>query len=164
MIDLKDLTLNELQELLGNAQEELAARTLAEQYSAKIDQVIREYSNAAGRDLAEGAEYVAPTGAHDAYPKGSIVTHDGKTWKATRAGANGEPGESPDWIEVVPEGVIPQWEQRHAGSAYEPGALVEHDGHVWRNDLDAVENGHMPGVPHSGWTDLGPVDDYDPAD
>ena len=28
-------------------------------------------------------EWIQPTGAHDAYPKGAVVAHDGKTWTST---------------------------------------------------------------------------------
>lgn len=115
------------------------------------------YSDEVGR--ADGDPFVKPTGYHNAYPKAAVVTHDGKEWEATRDGANGTPGESPDWIEKVPEGVIPEWEQRHAGSEYEPGAIVQHEGTVYRNDLE-TPNAYRPDVAHSGWTDLGPIEEY----
>ena len=72
-IDFESLTLNELQELLGKAQEELSSRTLVEQYSARIDQVIRDYAAATGRDLEEGVEWEEPKQVVDAYPKEQIV-------------------------------------------------------------------------------------------
>lgn len=44
-------------------------------------------------DLPEGpAEWVQPTGAHDAYPKGATVTHKGATWVATAENNTWEPG------------------------------------------------------------------------
>lgn len=161
MPDFTDMPLDELQELLAAAQEELNARTLADQYGAKIDQVIREYASAAGRDLEDGAEYVPPSGAHNAYPKGAIVTYEGKTWRATRAGANGVPGQSPDWWLIPEEGEIPAWSQPHAGTEYELGAIVTHNGHVWENTHDV--NGWEPGTQGSQWKDLGPIEEYDPS-
>jgi hypothetical protein len=44
--------------------------------------------------------WVQPTGAHDAYPAGAVVTHNGKTWTNTHGNGNvWEPGVF-GWAEV----------------------------------------------------------------
>lgn len=48
----------------------------------------------------EPAVWVQPTGAHDAYPLGSQVTYNGKTWESTVADNVWRPGEF-GWVEVV---------------------------------------------------------------
>jgi len=39
-----------------------------------------------------GEPWVQPTGAHDAYPRGAIVTHKGRTWESTIDANVWEPG------------------------------------------------------------------------
>lgn len=46
--------------------------------------------------------WVQPTGSHDAYPAGAMVTHSGATWENTHGDGNvWEPGVF-GWIEVTP--------------------------------------------------------------
>lgn len=156
-----EYTDDELEGLRREIGRELERRRTVNDAAQEIDDVVARYQEAIGRK--DGDPYEPPTGYLNAYFEGAIVTHDGKEWIATRNGATGVPGESPDWIEKVPEGVIPEWEQRHAGSEYEPGAIVQYEGTIYRNDLE-VPNGFRPDVPHSGWTDLGPIEEYEPED
>lgn len=66
------------------------------------------------RDPEEVLEYVEPTGYYNGYLKDVLTTKDGKTYRSTRNGANGIPGESPE-----PDGdEVLEWEQRQAGSEY----------------------------------------------
>ena len=51
----------------------------------------------------DGAAWVQPTGAHNAYPLGWKVTHGGKTWENITPANVWEPGVS-GWREVVAEG------------------------------------------------------------
>ena len=49
-----------------------------------------------------GDPWVQPTGAHDAYDTGAIVTHAGKTWESTIDANTTEPGQNPAfgfWVE-----------------------------------------------------------------
>lgn len=48
----------------------------------------------------EYSEWVQPTGAHDAYNTGDIVSHNGKIWKSNTAGNVWEPGVY-GWDEVT---------------------------------------------------------------
>lgn len=155
MTDLTEKTDAELHQLITDAKTILRRRESEREAGIVIDAEIRRHAQASGRNLEDGQPFVQPTGAHDAYPKGSIVTHDGKTWAATRAGANGTPGESPDWRRVAVDGESLPWEQRWAGSEYERGDEIHHLGRHWRSSID--RNGFEPGDdPHNGWDDLGP--------
>lgn len=60
------------------------------------------------------------------------------------------------WARVLvdPDGTPKEWKQPESTEGYEYGAIVIHNGHLWRNDFDgAGGNIWEPGV--YGWTDLG---------
>ena len=101
----------------------------------------------------DGAAWVQPTGAHDAYPLGITVTHGGKTWENITPANVREPGGS-GWREVVAEG-YPAWVQpTGAHDAYILGAKVTHNGRLWEcTQVNAGVNSYAPGV--WGWTDIG---------
>ncbi len=111
---------------------------------------------AMSRDSEEVLEYVEPTGYHNAYLKDVRVTKDGKTYRSTRKGAKGIPGESPDWIQEPDGDEVLEWEQRQAGSEYPVGSIVSLKGRLYRND-HARPNGWKPGTVGSRWTDIGPA-------
>lgn len=100
--------------------------------------------------------YEQPSGYHNAYLRDTLVEHEGLTYQATRDGATGIPGQSPDWKQVAEDGEELDWVQPHAGSEWAAGVIVRHKGHRWQNDLGRP-NGWEPGALHSGWTDLGPI-------
>lgn len=104
----------------------------------------------------DGAAWVQPLGAHDAYPKGATVTHAGKTWESLHPFNVGTPGVS-GWREQVAEG-HPAWVQpAGAHDAYKLGDKVTHNGRVWEcTQVDGGGvNAYAPGV--WGWTDIGAV-------
>ena len=100
---------------------------------------------------ADGEPWTQPTGAHDAYPLGAIVTHNGKTWQALTAFCVWEPGVS-GWREVVAEG-YPAWVQPTGGhDAYPKGARVSFGG----SDYESLIDGNVwspTGYP-AGWLKL----------
>ena len=105
---------------------------------------------AAGR--VDGGEWAQPTGAHDAYPLDWTVTHGGKTWVSRLMSNVWEPGVT-GWDEVVVEGEYPEWVQPlGAHDAYPEGAIVRHNGALWRNDH--TSNVWEPGTPGSQWTQI----------
>lgn len=151
LTDLADADLYTATQKLGA---EMQRRHTMASAETIIGQANRDWLGAAGRE--PGQPWIQPTGYHDAYPHGWEVTHGGKTWTSTRNGASGVPGESPDWREVATEGQVLDWSQPHAGSEYPVGAIVRHNGRIWRNDHVTV-NGWEPGTTGSQWTDLGPA-------
>lgn len=152
MTDLKTLTDNELATLLDDARAEYQRRQTLQTALAEVPALQTAYLDSTGRGMGE--PYKPPTSYLDAYPKGWTVTHDGTEWVALRDGAIGVPGMSSDWREVLEEGQIPEWTKPNSYlDAWEPGAVVTHEGRTWRNDYTAG-NSWEPGTPHSQWTDI----------
>ena len=83
----------------------------------------------------EHRPYVQPSGAHDAYPKGAIVTEGGKVWRskiANNVWRPGSPGAEDLWEDVTggaacPE-PIPDAAAWKAGEAVAAGDLRTHGG------------------------------------
>lgn len=168
-IDWGTLTDEELEQLINDARTEQTYRiTLANaeadaerekaEYEAQIDVIAQRYHSAKNaKDGVEGlAEWVQPTGAHDAYPLGWQVEHEGKVWESLVSANVWEPGVS-GWREIIidddPDNPAPPpaWVQpTGAHDAYAAGALVTHNGFIWQSDVDG--NVWEPGV--YGWTQL----------
>lgn len=148
-VDVESITDDELAVLMTAVYDEHARRrALVTAFDADPSLGVLYLENN-GRE--EGAPYKQPTGAHNAYPLGHRVTHDGKTWVAQRDGSVGVPGESAEWGEELEEGEYPQWVQPLGSvGAYDPDVVVKHGGKLWRNGLTVV-NVWEPGTPHSGW-------------
>ena len=145
-MDYTTLTDSELQEIFHAANEETSRRNLISAALTREPILQTGYLTALGR--ADGEPYVPPTGAHDAYPLGWNVTHDGKTWVSLTVANVWEPGVS-GWREVVEEGGVPIWVQPiGAHDAYALGYVVTHNGSTWTSTVDA--NTWEPGV--YGWT------------
>jgi hypothetical protein len=104
-----------------------------------------------------------PSGAHDAYPLGSRVTHLGEVWVSTTpanvwepgvygwvvASEVGEPGGGPyPWLQPVPGVPHPTIEGEHP---YLLGARVTHLGATWESTHPG-ENVWEPGV--FGWVQV----------
>ena len=100
-----------------------------------------------GREM--GKPWQQPAGAHDAYPKGWIALHDGKSWESLVPYNVWEPGVS-GWREIPSEDSIPAWQQpTGAHDAYKTGDTVTTaDGQQWQSTVD--NNVWRPGV--YGWT------------
>ena len=136
--------------------DEISAQAEAEQQQARYvtHEAILDATAALMADAhTDGAAWVQPTGAHDAYALGITVTHGGKTWENITPANVWEPGVS-GWREVVTEG-YPAWVQpTGAHDAYILGAKVIHNGRLWEcAQVNAGVNAYEPGV--WGWTDIG---------
>lgn len=129
--------------------DELQRRRFEAEMPARIDAMIGDFITARdSADRDEPATWVAPTGAHDAYPIGWVVTHDGKTWESLRAGNPDEPGVA-SWREITGDDTHAAWVQpTGAHDAYPRGAVVTHQDRTWTSDLDG--NVWTPG--EFGWT------------
>jgi hypothetical protein len=98
----------------------------ADEYSA----IIEVYPDWSGG----GVEYETETP--------SIVRHNGQLWRCVQSHpsqVDREPGVALSlWTLTVPPGVIAAWVQPTGGhDAYDTGALVTHDGYIWRSNIDA---------------------------
>ena len=135
----------------ANAEDQRRKRLARAKQTAKAANL--EWAAAAGRK--DGDKWEQPTGAHDAYPEGAEVVHDGTTWASLIDANVWEPGVS-GWREVPGEDedgepTVPAWVQpTGAHDAYNEGDQVTHDGQTWTSDLDG--NVWEPGV--HGWTAL----------
>lgn len=88
-----------------------------------------------------------PTGAHDAYDVGTFVHHADRIWLNLTAANVWEPGVS-GWRDTPIDGTPGLWVQpTGAHDAYPLGAVVIHNGQVWRSTVAA--NVWAPGV--FGW-------------
>lgn len=128
-INLSELTSDELHELRSAVIQEIDRREQADRIAAQIRDLSMQLLDATGRE--NGAEWVQPQGAHDAYPEGWQVTHNGKLWASLVPGNVWEPGVS-GWREVTPDGSPSEWVQpTGAHDAYALGDEVLHNGKRW---------------------------------
>jgi hypothetical protein len=149
-IDMEQLGDDELVELLNHAKAERDRRYTTAVIPGQIDSLNRQYLEQTGRGL--NLPWQQPTGAHDAYPEGWVVTHNGEQWVSIIPANVWEPGVS-GWGVLVPEGELPKWQQpTGAHDSYAKGALVLHNERQWISDVDA--NVWEPGV--HGWTEFDP--------
>ena len=149
-MDLTTLTDEDLEALRVDVLNEQDHRRIITEAPARADQLAARYAEAIGRE--DGDQWVAPTGAHNAYPQGGIITHQGKTWESLIPNNVWTPGVS-GWRENVADG-YPAWVQpAGAHDAYAKDAKVTHKGRVWTST--AANNVWAPGV--YGWNDIGPA-------
>ena len=147
---LRALAYEDLQALLGQVYTEVQRRATLAAAPAEAEALAARYAEAIGRE--DGDQWVAPTGAHNAYPQGAIVTHQDKTWESLIPNNAWTPGES-GWRENVTDG-YPAWVQpAGAHDAYAKDAKVTHKGRIWTST--AASNTWAPGA--YGWTDIGPA-------
>ena len=149
--DLTSLTDDELQHLGEQVRAEVQARrTLATAEQASEALALR-YRRAVERaeDAPGGLPtWVQPTGAHDAYPLGRTVTHNGKTWENITPANVWEPGVS-GWREQVSEG-YPEWVRpTGAHDAYNIGDRVTFNGSNYESAING--NTWSPTEYPAGW-------------
>ena len=149
-MDYTTMTTAEVSQILADAYAELGRRDTISRAPAEAEALAARYAEAIGR--ADGDQWVAPTGAHNAYPQGGIVTRQGKTWESLIPNNVWTPGVS-GWRENVADG-YPAWVQPSgAHDAYAKDAKVTHKGRIWTST--AANNVWAPGV--YGWNDIGPA-------
>lgn len=144
--ELDTLTTDDLKVALAAIQEILGRRYTLETAEQRAEELAREVLDAEG--LSCGDPWRPPSGAHDAYPQGWTVDHDGGVWESLISGNAHEPGVS-GWRQVTTGDQPAPWVQpAGAHDAYGLGDRVTHDGSVWESTVDA--NVWAPGV--HGWT------------
>ena len=137
-----------------NAAADAAAQLSAEQAAAIERQAVHEGILDATAALMEdahedGAAWIQPLGAHDSYPLGRTVAHNGKTWENITPANVWEPGVS-GWREVVSEG-YPEWVQPTGEhDAYNIGDRVTFEGQNYESVIDG--NTWSPTEHPAGWT------------
>lgn len=153
-MDLTALTDEALDQLRRDVLTEQERRATVETAPQRADTLSLRYLRAVGRlpDRSDGApvEWVQPTGAHDAYPEGSVVLHGGAEWVSLTPANVWEPGVS-GWRENVTEGSAPaEWVQpTGVHDAYQTGDRVTFEGQVYRSLIDG--NTWSPTAYPQGW-------------
>ena len=100
---------------------------------------------------ADSQPWVQPTAAHDSYPLGITVTHDGKTWENLTPANVWQPGVS-GWRELVAQG-YPAWVQPSgAHDAYKTGDRVSFEGSDYESTI--AGNVWSPSAYPAGWRKL----------
>lgn len=142
-MDLTTLTDAELDALANDIRAERHRRKIPEH----MNQLNRDYLAATGH--TDGEEWTQPTGAHDAYPQGFTVTHNGTTWESLIPANVWEPGVS-GWREVTEGDEPAEWVQpTGTHDAYNTGDLVTYEGTVYRSTID--NNTWAPTDYPAGW-------------
>lgn len=169
-MNLTELSNLELDNLRADVQNEQERRRTLANAPLQADNLARRYHAAIG--VQEGDSWTQPQGAHDAYPEGWMVTHNGKTWVSLIPANVWEPGVSgwreesfPD-PETVPDFVQPTG----AHDAYNTGDQVMIGGAVWESVIDG--NVWSPIDNPEGWKivdepepeEEGPEEDTGPAE
>lgn len=104
----------------------------------------------------DAPEWIQPTGAHDAYQSGAIVSYTSFKWKSSIDANVWAPGVF-GWVKLITTlpaqaEVIPEWVQpTGAQDAYALNAIVMHNGIKWKNTGSAA-NVWEPGV--FGWVQI----------
>lgn len=98
-------------------------------------------------DTEDGAEWVQPVGAHDAYREGAVVTRGGKAWVNLTPFNVWEPPIG--WREQVEEGYPEFVPPTGAHDAYASGDRVTFQGAVYESTIDG--NVYSPADYPAGW-------------
>lgn len=165
-MDLTALTDTEARDLLARVYAEVQRRDAIAQAPAQAEALAATYAAATGRKT--GDPYQPVTGAHDAYPRGSIVSQSGGYYRATAwaSHAPGTPGapwervwpDGPGWTTTPPSAAGPiAWAVGIDAVAGE--TIVSHAGRLWRCKTSHVTHaGWVPSAAtHAVWTDSGPA-------
>lgn len=131
----------------ADAAEQARAADAAARARAELADAVLDATAALMEDAhTDGAAWVQPTGAHNAYALEVTVTHNGKTWVNLTPANVWQPGVT-GWREVVASGPA-AWVQPTGGhDAYPLGAQVTHADKTWTSTVAA--NVWEPGV--YGW-------------
>lgn len=152
-MDYTTLTDDEFQAVKLEVEQEANRRAALRETPIIIDRLLTQNLNAAG--VTQGAAWVQPTGAHDAYPAGWRVTHNEKEWESTVLGNVWEPGVS-GWREIPAEGSGPAEYVQPTGAhdAYALDDLVTFEGQVWKSTING--NVWSPLDNPNGWVVVQP--------
>jgi hypothetical protein len=101
-----------------------------------------------GEGIDPGDPWRQPAGAHDAYPLGALVSHEGKNWESLVDANVWEPGVS-GWREVTAGGCPEFVQPTGAHDAYNTGDCVTFEGAEYLSLIDA--NVYSPSAYPAGW-------------
>lgn len=154
-MDLTTLTDTEARDLLAAVYADVQRRETIAAAPARAADLAAQYAQAIGRH--DGDAYQPVSGAHDAYPPGSIVSEGDDHYRATAwashaPGTTGAPWERvwPDgdgWTTTPPADQVEAWDP---DASYRRPSVVTHKGKTWdlvhTNSDPGWEPGVVPGV------------------
>ena len=157
-IDLTTVTTTDLLALSRRIEQEYSRRRVLEEAPAQADEIATKYLEAKGRLAVEKGgtapttvpDYIQPTCAHDAYPKGAYITFEGKVYKSVIPANVWTPtAYARGWEQVSPANVpaqpatpaAPAWE---VGKAYKVDDLVLYQGKTYRVVQAHTSAAHWP--------------------
>ena len=160
--DLTTLTDEQLYALIERVNAENRARQTMKEAEAEIKRIAQEAEikrrslaanfviarDRAATPAADGTvpAWIAPSGAHNVYPQGYRVSHNGKVWMNTHHANSWEPGTTnSQWIEEVtePEMGEPPVMTWGVGQAVTVGDVRLYNGQKWKAKIAHVT--------HDGW-------------
>ena len=148
-MDLTTLTDAEARDILARVYAEVQRRDTLANAPAQAEALAATYAAAIGRK--DGDPWTQPTGAHNAYQFGAVVTDAGKTWISLIPANVWRPGVS-GWREQVAQG-YPAWVQPTGGhDAYKMGDRVRFEGADYESTING--NSWSPTAYPAGWRKL----------
>lgn len=149
----EEWTDSRLDELAEAVRVEVQKRTTRARAEEVINAELQKLGQALGR--IAGGKWVQPTGAHDAYAKGEVVTHEGIQYESTVVANVWEPGVS-GWRALVVEDpetgevMVPEWAQpTGAHDVYGSGDRVTFEGAIYESTIP--NNSWSPSAYPGGW-------------
>lgn len=137
-IDLTGVETADLLALSRRIEQEYTRRRVLEEAPAQADEIATKYLKATGRLAVETGgtaptsvpDYIQPTGAHDAYPKGAYITFEGKVYKSLIPANVWTPTAYARGWEQVKDKDIPTQPATPAAPAWEAGKAYKVDDRV----------------------------------
>ena len=164
--NLTTLTDAEARDLLAAVYADVQRRDAIAQAPAQAEALAAQYAQAIGRQ--DGDTYQPVTGAHDAYPPGSVVEgnageyHRSTAWASHAPGTTGAPWErvwadGDGWTTTPPATGPLAWAVGISAVAGE--TVVSHEGRLWRAKLThTTHEGWVPSeAAYAVWELLGPA-------
>ena len=163
--NLTTLTDTEARDLLAAVYADVQRRDAIAQAPAQAEALATAYAQVIGRH--DGDPYQPVSGAHDAYPPGSVVSDGGNHYRATALASHAPGTTGAPWERVWPDGDGWTTTPPAAGplvwavgiSAVAGETVVSHEGRLWRAKIShTTHTGWVPSAAtHAVWRDIGPA-------
>ena len=155
---LDDAELTDVRGLINDVYQKRLETTQAEEEILRNLQILQ---NHAGTTVVDGRPWIQPTGAHDVYPLGLTVVHEGHLWESAHPFNVWEPGTGDLWIDrgeastpdPLPVDEYPVWEP---GIAFKVGDPCVDDGILYSAvQAHTSEPGWRPALVPALWKKVG---------
>ena len=96
-VDLTQYTQKQLTDLRQAITNETTRRDIIDSAMTRVSGLIDQYQEYAGTHHNDGSKWTKPVTVLEAYPHGTVVTHNGHTWKSTVPANISVPGINDHW-------------------------------------------------------------------